>query len=518
MSLRKGAVIGVIAIASLLVNPPVDVCADKHKASDQPRGVSKSKAALYVAKDGMFACLDGSQIIPFERVNDDYCDCSDGSDEPGTAACPNGVFHCANRWHRPANIPSSRVNDGLCDPRCCDGSDEYDGKVQCPNRCKEIGAAERESRKQLNAVKHEGGRKRLEYIAIGTTAKEEREQKLANLRREELELRAQLEELSAAKERVEAVEQAESETPQARRLQTCKDHNADLERKIDTARGRLSILRGDIDNLLNILKDMKENHNQNYHDMAVTHAISAYDALENQRAARYEPNNDNDLAVSTDNTWIGDEYTDTIPTSSDVVSSVWDTVKSWVGLYSPSVDEILRGVHNGQYPDGDALRSAYNTARLNKESVDYAPDQRFASLDGKCYTLDVHEYTYEVCMFDNVRQKKQGEYSDTDLGRFRGWDLSAPPNDSEAKYRVMRFEEGLQCWDGPQRSVKVELTCGIEEKLLSVEEPEKCVYLMKMTTPAVCPLPTDTDENADTKDDGDSYENGSFKDDIRDEL
>ncbi len=61
-----------------------------------------------------FTCLDGAATIPFSQVNDDYCDCRDGSDEPGTAACLNGHFACENLGFIVQMIPSSRVNDGIC--------------------------------------------------------------------------------------------------------------------------------------------------------------------------------------------------------------------------------------------------------------------------------------------------------------------------------------------------------------------------------------------------------------------
>lgn len=43
----------------------------------------------------LFYCIQSGKAIPIERLNDDYCDCEeDGSDEPETNACVNGVFYC----------------------------------------------------------------------------------------------------------------------------------------------------------------------------------------------------------------------------------------------------------------------------------------------------------------------------------------------------------------------------------------------------------------------------------------
>ncbi|KAI9333415.1 glucosidase II beta subunit-like-domain-containing protein [Obelidium mucronatum] len=92
------------------------------------RGINPQNTHRYGFSKDSFTCFDGS-VLPLTAFNDDYCDCKDGSDEPGTAACAgtgSGKFYCVGRkgleW---TSIPPSRVNDGVCDPECCDGSDEY---------------------------------------------------------------------------------------------------------------------------------------------------------------------------------------------------------------------------------------------------------------------------------------------------------------------------------------------------------------------------------------------------------
>jgi protein kinase C substrate 80K-H len=101
-----------------------------------PRGASPDDAAMY-AKGDTFTCRDRSQTLPYNRVNDDYCDCADGSDEPGTGACSalGTTFYCWNKGGDPKVIHSMYVDDNICD--CCDGSDEKDGV--CKDVCHEEG-------------------------------------------------------------------------------------------------------------------------------------------------------------------------------------------------------------------------------------------------------------------------------------------------------------------------------------------------------------------------------------------
>lgn len=80
--------------------------------------------------DQKFKCLDGTQDVAWERLNDDYCDCSDGTDETFTNACANGKFYCSKQLRHKTGrgqdvfVPTSRLNDGICDCKL-DCSDEF---------------------------------------------------------------------------------------------------------------------------------------------------------------------------------------------------------------------------------------------------------------------------------------------------------------------------------------------------------------------------------------------------------
>lgn len=54
---------------------------------DRTHGVHPAVLAKYTPASGgaspTWKCLDGSKTIAWTAVNDDYCDCPDGSDEPG---------------------------------------------------------------------------------------------------------------------------------------------------------------------------------------------------------------------------------------------------------------------------------------------------------------------------------------------------------------------------------------------------------------------------------------------------
>jgi hypothetical protein len=53
-------------------------------ALDPTHGVHPDLLSKYEPNyEGKWRCLTTAKVIPWSAVNDDYCDCEDGSDEPG---------------------------------------------------------------------------------------------------------------------------------------------------------------------------------------------------------------------------------------------------------------------------------------------------------------------------------------------------------------------------------------------------------------------------------------------------
>ncbi|VDI81265.1 protein kinase C substrate 80K-H, partial [Mytilus galloprovincialis] len=116
---------------------------------------------------------------------------------------------------------------------------------------------------------------------------------------------------------------------------------------------------------------------------------------------------------------------------------------------------------------------------------DYGPNREYAILQDQCFEYTDREYTYKYCPFSKGSQRPKNGGHETSLGNWGNW--AGPEND---KYSVQLYEKGQNCWNGPDRSVKVHLKCGLEHRLLSSSEPSRCEYAFEFETPCRCSQPS----------------------------
>ncbi|XP_006004085.1 glucosidase 2 subunit beta [Latimeria chalumnae] len=544
----------------------------------RPRGVSLTNRQFY-DDSKPFICLDGSMTISFERVNDDYCDCNDGSDEPGTSACQNGQFHCTNAGYRPLNVPSSRVNDGICD--CCDATDEYNSGAVCENTCKELGVKERESLKMLAEVAKEGFQVKQQLIEEARKNKEEKKKILEEKQEYKKLLQVEVEKLKAAKEAAEAPEKEAlekhrkmwEELKEAKRQEQEKKRTVDIFKELDKDEdsfvslsevqahteldedgdGTLSeseaqiVLGGatQIDlktfqetvwsNIKNKYKSqipelkppeetetgeladtelhpkVEENYNPDDDDDDNEDDEEGGGNGEEKKHA-HEPRSEEDHDDDPDNDDQEEDYDAHIAHDKDeqyegngkhskIPVGKPGTKKNETVEKMPDYNEETRALIDAAKEARDNFKVAEKNlyeveeaiGNLEKEfSMDFGKNNEFAYMYGKCYEI-TNEYAYKLCPFDKVTQTPKHGGLETSLGTWTSW---ADPEDNN--YSMMKYEDGTSCWQGPNRSTKVKLTCGKETAVISCTEPSRCEYLMELQTPAICeepqPLPMDHDE------------------------
>lgn len=287
--------------------------------------------AMAVAKfykdPNTFTCISHPAIqIPFSSVNDDYCDCPDGSDEPGTSACshlshhsPMAVadrpgnndleltsalpgFYCKNKGHRPSYVPFQRVNDGICDySLCCDGSDEWArvGGTKCEDRCKEIGKEWRKKEEKWQKSMTAALKKKKDLLVDAGRQQKEIEDHIKDL---ETELAAQefkTENLEKDLEAVQKEEQAKAKDKKKGKVnilaEVAKSRVEELRGALVEVRQERDDTRSRVKELEDILSRFKEEYNPNFNDEGVKRAVRSWEEYAARRLEDGSRARDRDL-------------------------------------------------------------------------------------------------------------------------------------------------------------------------------------------------------------------------------
>ncbi|EGC48508.1 vacuolar system associated protein-60 [Histoplasma capsulatum var. duboisii H88] len=481
-------------------------------ASVRPRGVGP-EFSKYYKDSSTFTCISNPSIqIPFSAVNDDYCDCPDGSDEPGTSACAyvsqfspfdfkddrvNRTpvlpgFYCVNKGHRPSVISFQRVNDGVCDyEMCCDGSDEWArvGGLKCENRCKEIGKEWRKNEEKRHKSLTAAVKKRAELVKAAVKLRKEVEDRISDLEVEVVASESKVQNLEQALETVRANERGKVVKGQNKGKVNVLAGLA--KERVEELRGALVQVRRERDeNLVRvsqleaILSKFKEEYNPNFNDEGVKRAVRAWEDY----AARGDTGSDGDEALNRDL----DEICKPDGENSGIDWDHWENeqdVESEISLlykvaaYLPDSlinyfeDKVLQLrsflISNGILADnsGDlgttesrAVTEARNALSTEESSLnrirseledqkldlhkDYGSDSVFRSLKGSCISKDSGEYTYELCWMEKTKQIPKKGGSTTTMGTFSAF-TTITVDEQDSNGKVV-----------PQKKIALEYTNG----------------------------------------------------------
>ncbi|KAK6523600.1 hypothetical protein TWF281_001581 [Arthrobotrys megalospora] len=504
-----------------------------------PRGLNPALSDKYRPDSSQtFTCLTNPKIsIPISLLNDDFCDCPDGTDEPGTSACshlnhstnPLPGFFCQNKGHVPAYIPFSRINDGICDyDVCCDGSDEWMGVggVQCPDRCEEIGKEARKAGEEARRLYESGIKAHNRLVEKAVLLKKEMEDKIVSLTGEVVRYEGLVTEKQVELKRAEEEEKlklaasggdGEGKSRHAKLLEFTKAKIADHQEKLVKLVDENQKLRDELEKAEKILKTFKEEYNPNFNDEGVKRAVNAWeDYLASKEVP--DPESGDFLSKVTDLMYDVHPWDEYEPEDDGIVEDMYaiesflpPSLRGWVheqltnlrtslveyGLLAPRKPKSSSSSSSQLSPHlqklTDDLTSTESTLTSKRNELsnlqgditkDYGHQEVFRALKDVCAEAASGEYTYSFCHLGRATQKNRDGGS-THLGDWTGFEKRID-DEIEEEVTVIKFERGARCWNGPERSAYVYLRCSAEEAVLSVAETEKCVYKYVATSPAVC--------------------------------
>jgi len=463
------------------------------EVSRQLIGVPPALLSHYQGRQ-TFKCLSVDQVISIDQVNDDFCDCPDGSDEPGTHACPGTSFFCRQGEAQSIFIDGWAVNDGICD--CCDGSDEWMGLVTCNNTCAALAQKQKKEAEEEERIRKGGLKKKQQLHKEAAKKRSQLQDELANLERGFMALEKehnQKQALLADAELHESTRVVEGEGKFAHVNSRIKE----LQQVIGYLYRQKTLISDRRYDAERILDALKSEYNPNFNDEGVKAAIRSYETYQTSNAQAEEEFSDADIReIQAEEIAAVEDGDSTLQTSRilDILAYLPPPVKERVVGFLNKIRTWaeVHGIIAKASTSGDSVflttareaaeeaRNKYTHSKDRMQAItedlsgDYGPHDIFRALQGQCVKYDTAEYAYEVCFLSEVAQISRRDGSRTSLGSF------------DRGLATQVYENGARCWNGPLRRASVRLVCGEEARLQWVKEVEKCSYDLLASHPVAC--------------------------------
>ena len=411
-------------------------------SADKIQGVSPIIAGQYrravSVRKGTFTCFDKSKTINLSRINDGYCDCPDGSDEPGTNACGTGEFYCRNSGSTPKLIPKWMVNDGVCD--CCDGSDESGNPhANCEDVCGKIKKRSLEFRANLTNLTTEGAKLRTKYSERGRL-------ELSVRRRQRQLVETQVKQITRAATTIEQVYWEMKRGGETSELMN------QLNATMAELKGSFKEVDASEKKIRKGTRKVKEDV-PHYGRFNLKHRMEIHFNVEN--------------AVC----WLPD------------FGNVFFRLKTAYDICK----QFFKAFAAGEEPDHPTAmfnKLSAVTAKLENAtkkvedvlSIDFGMDKEFVPLYKQWYYFEQDDYYVEFYPFENATKTDKKRSKSFFIGKY---------NRSEP-FRWY-FNEGDFCKSRlPKTGMEVRLHCRLKNEIMSFREWSECQFRMDFGTPAAC--------------------------------